>query len=429
MRRRRTSGFSFVELLFAITVLGVGFIMLAAIFPVGLRQTKLTLDETVSAANARSMAARLQQIGQATVLYNTTSAVEFSVLANTFEPRGIAGAAGTKYSGQVRTLNDPRDFVTANPADENTPLRRYNAWQSMASDLISPSNSRNGTVVMYKRDAHGLAGGTFTPATSAQVIVVNTQNVIRTEYTPDDVTGQKPTGAVTNTTTTARPIFNLEARPVGVQMVYDADSQNYVASFFSVMQFDKGSGGTVDHVRGGYPAAMAPVMNAVVNALVEGTFVIISDDRIVAPPAAVGRLNGRIFKLGARRGDLAGVTFDLAPGYGFTTEPGADNVINDGAASPPVVSTDDLVGVGVDKDTTTILSGLGFDAKKPFGNNGPNGSAVEIAGSDGKKGAVALVIGRGFTNALTPSGMAASKYDGAAMDVSAYTTFVSVPKP
>lgn len=40
-------GFSFVEVLFAILILGVGLIMIAAMFPVAIRQTQATMEETV----------------------------------------------------------------------------------------------------------------------------------------------------------------------------------------------------------------------------------------------------------------------------------------------------------------------------------------------------------------------------------------------
>lgn len=45
-------GFSFVEILFALTILGIGFIMIAGIFPVAIRQTQLTYDETTGRAVA-----------------------------------------------------------------------------------------------------------------------------------------------------------------------------------------------------------------------------------------------------------------------------------------------------------------------------------------------------------------------------------------
>src|SRR3954469_15114550 len=46
--------YSFAEVLFAVAVLGIGFIMVAAIFPVAIQQTQLTLEETVGTATARN---------------------------------------------------------------------------------------------------------------------------------------------------------------------------------------------------------------------------------------------------------------------------------------------------------------------------------------------------------------------------------------
>src|SRR5438477_6450612 len=46
-------GFSFAEVMFAVIILGVGFIMIAALFPVAIRQSKSTADETSAAAFAR----------------------------------------------------------------------------------------------------------------------------------------------------------------------------------------------------------------------------------------------------------------------------------------------------------------------------------------------------------------------------------------
>src|SRR4051794_30334428 len=52
--RARSTGFSFAEVMFAVIILGVGFIMIAALFPVAIRQSKSTADETTAAAMAKS---------------------------------------------------------------------------------------------------------------------------------------------------------------------------------------------------------------------------------------------------------------------------------------------------------------------------------------------------------------------------------------
>src|SRR5689334_21831744 len=52
--RNRKSAFSLTEVMFAVIVLGIGFILIAAIFPVSISQSRLTIEETSAAANARS---------------------------------------------------------------------------------------------------------------------------------------------------------------------------------------------------------------------------------------------------------------------------------------------------------------------------------------------------------------------------------------
>src|SRR4051794_25922069 len=56
-------GYSFPEVLFAVVVLGIGFIMIAAIFPVAIAQSKQTLDETAAAAISRGAVNALAKIG------------------------------------------------------------------------------------------------------------------------------------------------------------------------------------------------------------------------------------------------------------------------------------------------------------------------------------------------------------------------------
>src|SRR5205823_5837814 len=55
-RSERHRGFSFTEIMFAVIILGVGFIMVAAIFPVAIQQAKSTSEETTAAAVARGAA-------------------------------------------------------------------------------------------------------------------------------------------------------------------------------------------------------------------------------------------------------------------------------------------------------------------------------------------------------------------------------------
>ncbi|MEO6436635.1 MAG: prepilin-type N-terminal cleavage/methylation domain-containing protein, partial [Tepidisphaeraceae bacterium] len=48
------AGFSFIELMFAVAVLGLGLIMVSAIFPAAIAQTQAAIDETTAAAVVRN---------------------------------------------------------------------------------------------------------------------------------------------------------------------------------------------------------------------------------------------------------------------------------------------------------------------------------------------------------------------------------------
>jgi hypothetical protein len=60
--RPRQGGFNFAEVLFAVMILGIGFIMVAAIFPAAMMQTKSTQEESAGASIARGGAGYLNQL-------------------------------------------------------------------------------------------------------------------------------------------------------------------------------------------------------------------------------------------------------------------------------------------------------------------------------------------------------------------------------
>lgn len=62
IRHRR--GFTFAEVMFAVILLGIGFIMLAGMFPVAIQQTQLTQEETAGANIAHSAANLIAQVAQ-----------------------------------------------------------------------------------------------------------------------------------------------------------------------------------------------------------------------------------------------------------------------------------------------------------------------------------------------------------------------------
>jgi prepilin-type N-terminal cleavage/methylation domain-containing protein len=112
---RRRRGFSFTEVLFAVMILGIGFIMVAAIFPVAIQQSRTTSEETTGAAVARGAAAVLEKVATnstmpATGLANTVVCGEFDGFP---PPIGLATVPdqftlSRSIRGSVTVAADPR---------------------------------------------------------------------------------------------------------------------------------------------------------------------------------------------------------------------------------------------------------------------------------------------------------------------------------
>ena len=87
VRRPTRRGFSFVEVLFAVIILGVGFILVAAVFPVGIQMTRTTVEETAGGRIAGTAIANFNALA-----YNLTDATEKATLT------GVAPNQVPQYS-------------------------------------------------------------------------------------------------------------------------------------------------------------------------------------------------------------------------------------------------------------------------------------------------------------------------------------------
>lgn len=137
-------GFSLPEIMFAIMILGIGFIMVAAMFPVAIQQAK-TNKESISASLVAQRAMRcLEQAGM-----NRTTAGP-SVMAET---------------GGVYTFEDN----IVNPAAAAWPS---NFWYAVQGEMIEASDPRFAWAALYARSA---TGGVSAPTASVVVFVTAAQ--------------------------------------------------------------------------------------------------------------------------------------------------------------------------------------------------------------------------------------------------------------
>jgi type II secretory pathway pseudopilin PulG len=129
---RPRGGFTFTEVLFAVMILGIGFIMIAAMFPVAIRQTQDTVEEATAGSMARNAALILQRV---------------ATNAN-FPP--------TQF-GQVANYNGYFPNVTV--TDPTHP----SFWETVGGDLISSNDGRYAWMPFYCRAKN---------SSYAQVIIV-----------------------------------------------------------------------------------------------------------------------------------------------------------------------------------------------------------------------------------------------------------------
>jgi len=155
-RGEKFRGFTLTEVMFAVILLGVGFIMLAAMFPVAIQQSKSNVDESEAASIARGMANVVQRLGQYT-------------------------GSGTLFPSMAASANDPAkvySIVNPQPAGYTT-WTGNDLWKSLSGDLINANDPRYASVLLYKREFG---------SSTAQLFVVVTQVRTRDRYTSADLT-------------------------------------------------------------------------------------------------------------------------------------------------------------------------------------------------------------------------------------------------
>jgi hypothetical protein len=396
--------------MFAVIVLGIGFIMIAAMFPVSISQSRLTVEETSAAAIARNAYATSTRIAEngdsapqaplmpATDLYQSPPARQNAQVQP--GPSFIIPARKqVAVPGKVLSFNDPRLSDGSAAAAAGTVNYQGNLWSAINSSLLLPADNRYAWVPMYRRDRiyYNNSDGDLTvpanlndPAMTkidspfAQVYFIPIAVRNRSLY---DVNPANNGPGNDLNFGGARPA-NFEPRMIQLKVLPNANTVGGYAFFVA-------SPATGDPLFGG-----ATRFRTGAEAVAEGAFVIVSDDKFVN--ADFGRMNGRIYRIGSRRSDLdqsfggtAYTAWEPAPGSEFTPDGGADGNLT---YRPPNVppDADDIIGIGNQAGDITGLN-----------------PATVASGP-----ARAFVVGRNPT--------AGAQFEGPAQDVGAFVTFIKV---
>jgi hypothetical protein len=262
--RRFRPAYSFAEILFAVAVLGVGFIMVAALFPVGIHQSKTTAEETAAATLARSAVAELETIATDANMPPTDDG----------------------------TPADPaqvRPFVSTSAA----PILYHGSWDAVRGSLIVSSDPRYAFVPLYRREE----GENF-----AQIWVIAVESREAPRYDTDDIS----MGAAGYPDEHA----DLQPRPIQITITNDGAAPGIDQIDFADV-----------------PAGLAGAMNSVAEGsfvVVAGDPGV---DNIWGT-ADDGVFNGQVYRVGARRSDLdpdvLHQSWELMPGSDYDMIGAAD---------------------------------------------------------------------------------------------------------
>jgi type II secretory pathway pseudopilin PulG len=255
------TAFTFIEVLFAVILLGIGFIMIAGVFPVAIQQTGIVTSETQATAITRDAIRKIQEVADAQIVGYppSTSTTSFSL----FQP------TGTPTAPTVQAFSP-------------------NIMQALGSDCFYSADRRFGWAGFYRRDS--------TTSPYAQVFIVALQNPNFPNYTSQYLPGETtaiPAGSIPPAVAPPIPpnLYNYagEAPATYTPSVAPAQPTNGVAAAISA-QFYYNSDGTTTIVLA-YNQSSTPVQ--LPNAA-SGAFALVANN--VAP--ANNNMIGRFFRLG-----------------------------------------------------------------------------------------------------------------------------------
>ncbi len=313
-------GFTFTEVMFAVIILGVGFVMIAAILPVAIQQSKLSVDEATAAAVTQAALNTITTSAPSIVTGGTGKyhASPYTLFPPTRPAANGVGKGTVFYFGQtsVGSTGEPDNTGRAKHDANNDFLTVDQQINLMMGSMIYNTDPRFGWVAFYQRDSID-ATGTGSPFARLTILVM--QSKLKANYsaafdttnavTPDPSVGDFPVIA---------PVPPAPATPKRVDSGHPlvGTFRPQVVWVFLTERLDKPD--ILTFVNSGTnPTGIAYEPRAG-----EGAFIIIADDKVGAgtlptsPPYVrqPGDLNSHVYRLGAPSTDFPG-SYELESGY------------------------------------------------------------------------------------------------------------------
>lgn len=151
--------FTFTEIMFAVIILGLGFIMIAAIFPVAIKQGQSSAEETIGISEAQRVITSVSSRATKDLFPPTSWDYDAPGGIYPWDPSGGAfvalgeaykDARGTK-SWMVRTAPAFAANNTGTAAMTASEIAAANQWAKFRGDLLSRVDPRYGVAIAYSR--------------------------------------------------------------------------------------------------------------------------------------------------------------------------------------------------------------------------------------------------------------------------------------
>jgi type II secretory pathway pseudopilin PulG len=373
---RGRRGFSFTEILFAVVILGIGFIMIAAIFPVAIRLNQQSVEETNGAVVAQR-AAQIVAALASNEAFATTSSGDTSTALGFSERQLPPFVAVGEWRAMVDSVEAAR------------------TWALLRGELVSQVDRRYGFAVAYARPGPDPdpAAGREAMGMITTVIVVGQARGERQSYNdadnlitdPGSKTRQELWGRDTKIpeTTGSTPTgqISMGFGPGGVPTAATLQLKRLEA------RFQLSTTGAPDRVK--FASALT---GGHVSVAGEGAFVVIANANSLLPQGntaypSKAKLNGRVVRLGRL---ISSDSNGDNPIYELVTGQDVTNLIRD----------------------LTALERTPFLTDSTFSNN-----SVEV-----------LVLGRMLTDPTSEWDANDNPYVGPVQDVTVFTTIIGVRK-
>ncbi len=371
-------GFTFTEVLFAIIILGIGFIMLAGMFPIAIQQTQTTLQETaggtVGPAAVRFLEAAMTRDntlvteGAYLPLWGQPNAPAFSN-TNSFPPPRPPSATllpspFERLRGNQILTQDPRFGWTAL-------YRRLDEFTNIAEVAIFVCQARNPYYAL----------GNFqgvTPFLTQELPHYDSSDVFRFNYGANFFC-----------------MANLEPRPVHVVLSYGGAYEQLGPNNPSIVEFYPPPNSFVSPTGTPWPPyGIADVdfrdqllANGTVRtagAIAEGCYLVVSDDNTVDNASTYlferGLRNGSVYRVGTRRKDLDGTNGGASLAYELV--PGEDLRSIDENLPPHGNNNFNITYINHNSNRTAraYIVGRGFIKPKPVGTGFNTGADLNFSG-------------------------------------------------